>query len=241
MTLVELGLELRLAGAKVGRYATSESGDTLELVERPKGGISVVLADGQTSGRGAKAISNLVAKKVVALLGEGVRDGAAARAASDYLFTLRQGKVSSDLIILSVDLATRTVVLSRNTGAPALIIDAGAIRWIVDPVAPVGLHARTRPSVIEMPISAGLRVVALTDGLSDAGRQSGHSMNVRRQVEDWLSHGGGCARMLADSLLARGIELDSGRPGDDMSVIVMGLVPNEREDKVQTVGARVPI
>ena len=55
----------------------------------------MVLVNGQTSGRSAKAISNIVARKAVQLLGEGVRDGAAARAAHDYLFTFRGGKVSA--------------------------------------------------------------------------------------------------------------------------------------------------
>lgn len=99
-------MEVRIGVAKVRKYATSESGDTLEVVERPNGGLSVVLADGQSSGRGAKRISNMVVRKVVSLLAEGVRDGAAARAASDYLFTERQGKVQATLNILSVDLQT---------------------------------------------------------------------------------------------------------------------------------------
>ena len=76
-------LEVRIAVAKVGKHATSESGDTLEIVERPRGGLSVVLADGQRSGRAAKAISNIVVRKAMALLAEGVRDGAVARAAHD--------------------------------------------------------------------------------------------------------------------------------------------------------------
>jgi hypothetical protein len=73
-------MEVQIAVAKVNKYASSESGDTLEVVERPKGGLSVVLADGQTSGRGAKAVSMMVVRKVISLLAEGVRDGAAARA-----------------------------------------------------------------------------------------------------------------------------------------------------------------
>ena len=34
---------------KIGKWATSESGDTLEMIERPHGGISFVLVDGQRS------------------------------------------------------------------------------------------------------------------------------------------------------------------------------------------------
>ncbi len=66
-------VEVRIAVSKVRKYATSESGDTVEIVERPNGGLSVVLADGQSSGKGAKAISNLVVRKVISLLAEGVR------------------------------------------------------------------------------------------------------------------------------------------------------------------------
>jgi hypothetical protein len=57
-------MEVQIAVAKVNKYATSESGDTLEVVERPNGGLSVVLADGQTSGRGAKAISQMVVRRL---------------------------------------------------------------------------------------------------------------------------------------------------------------------------------
>src|SRR5574342_1044029 len=108
-------MEVQIAVAKVNKYAVSESGDTLEVVERPNGGLSVVLADGQSSGRGAKAISLLVVRKVISLLAEGVRDGAAARAASDALYTDKNGRVSCTLNIASIDLETGTLVLSRNS------------------------------------------------------------------------------------------------------------------------------
>lgn len=76
-------MEVQLGAAKVAKYAAGESGDSIELIERPLGGVSAVLVDGQRSGRSAKIISNIVARKAVSLLGEGVRDGAVARAAHD--------------------------------------------------------------------------------------------------------------------------------------------------------------
>src|SRR5215216_7051756 len=114
-------MEVQIAVAKVNKYGSSESGDTLEIVERPNGGLSVVLADGQTSGRGAKAVSLMVVRKVIGLLAEGVRDGAAARAASDALYTEKQGKVISTLNIASVDLHSGTIVLTRNNPAPMCV------------------------------------------------------------------------------------------------------------------------
>jgi len=113
-------MEVQIAVAKVNKYASSESGDTLEVIERPNGGLSVVLADGQTSGPGAKAVSQMVVRKVIGLLAEGVRDGAAARAA-DALFTDKHGKVICTLNIASVDLHSGTIVLTRNNPSPMFI------------------------------------------------------------------------------------------------------------------------
>src|SRR5512141_503636 len=131
-------MEVQIAVAKINKYATSESGDTLEIVERPNGGVSVVLADGQTSGRGAKVISQMVVRKVIGLLAEGVRDGAAARAASDALFTERQGKVISTLNIASLDLSSETIVLTRNNPCPMFICRDGQVEGIDIPSIPLG-------------------------------------------------------------------------------------------------------
>src|ERR1041385_2322235 len=143
-------MEVQIAVAKVNKYAVSESGDTLEVVERPNGGLSVVLADGQSSGRGAKAISELVVRKVISLLAEGVRDGAAARAASDALYTDKQGKVISTLNIASLDLSSGTIVLTRNNP----------------------------PLISEVPIEPGLIIVIYTDGLTHAGKRRGTPMDI---------------------------------------------------------------
>ena len=86
-------MHLSVAVSKVNKWASRESGDTLEMIERPHGGVSFVLADGQSSGIAAKAISIRVVRKVISELSDGVRDGAAARAANDMLFALRRGKV----------------------------------------------------------------------------------------------------------------------------------------------------
>jgi len=39
----EPDLELQVAVAKVSKYAMSESGDTVEIIERPHGGLSLVM------------------------------------------------------------------------------------------------------------------------------------------------------------------------------------------------------
>src|SRR5512141_2584272 len=162
-------MEVQIAVAKVNKYASSESGDTLEAVERPNGGLSVVLADGQTSGQGAKAVSMMVVRKVIGLLAEGVRDGAAARAASDALFTDRQGKVICTLNIASVDLHSQTLVLTRNNPAPVYVCRGEHMDCICEESTPLGTSRNVRPLITELGLESGLVVVLCTDGLMHAG------------------------------------------------------------------------
>jgi serine phosphatase RsbU (regulator of sigma subunit) len=233
-------LEIEVAAAKVGKYATSESGDTLEIIERPHGGLSVVLVDGQRSGRGAKAISNLVAHKAIALLAEGVRDGAAARAAHDYLYTHRGGKVLATLNIVSVDLASKTLVLSRNNHCPIYIGTAAGVRVLDEPSQPVGIYRGTKPLITEMPLEPGIAVVVFTDGVLAAGGQSGRRLDVAALLRAWQEEGGD-AQALADEILARAVALDRGRPRDDISVLVVTVTPQQRENGVRRLVASFPV
>ena len=185
-------MEVQFAVAKVSKWASRESGDTLEMIERPHGGLSMVLVDGQTSGRSAKAISNLVARKAIQLLGEGVRDGAAARAAHDYLYTYRGGKVSATLNILSVDILTKTIVISRNNESPVLVrTTAGGYYQMDGESKAVGVHRNTKPVIAEIPIEIGTIVVAFTDGLRHAGSLSGKGAVTSRlpPFSKWSARG----------------------------------------------------
>ena len=233
-------MEVEIAVAKTNKWAVSESGDTLEVVERPGGGISVVLADGQSSGRGAKAISLLVVRKVIGLLAEGVRDGAAARAASDTLFTERNGKVSSTLNILSVDMQTRTVVLARNNESPMYVARGESIEQLDEPSNSIGTARNIKPLISEIPLEAGLTVVMYTDGLVHAGKRRGAQMDVGITLRGLLEEEEPTSQQIADALLAQAMHLDEGRPADDMSVVVLRVVPREG-DVIRRMSVKVPI
>lgn len=233
-------MEIQVAVAKIGKYATSNSGDTVEVVERPMGGVSVVLADGQSSGKGAKYISTLVVRKVITLLAEGVRDGAAARAASDSLFTERNGKVSATLNILSVDQQTRTLVITRNNPAPAILTVRDQIKWLDEPSTPIGLYRDTRPVINEVPLEPGLMAIAYTDGLVHAGARTGQSMDTFTLLEDLLDDESPSPQYVADALLERALRLDQHRPADDISVVVLSVIPHAGDD-IRRMSVRIPL
>lgn len=239
--LDNIELELQVGVAKVSKYAVSESGDTLELTERPQGGLSLVLADGQRSGRAAKIISALVARKAIALLAEGVRDGAAARATHDYLRTHRQGQVSAELSIVSLDLATRTIVISRNSHCPVFIRSPEGLHVWDEPSEPIGIHAGVKPVITELPIAPNIWVIVFTDGVLEAGQRFGASFDIVSWVTAHPVQGEETAASLADAMLARAVELDRNRPQDDMSVLVLALVPLRATDQTRRLSVRFPV
>jgi serine phosphatase RsbU (regulator of sigma subunit) len=230
-----------IAAAKVGKYATSESGDTLEMVERPLGGLSLVLADGQRSGRAAKAISNIVVRKVVALLAEGVRDGAVARAAHDYLFLHRGGQVSAELVVVSIDLVSRTLVVSRNSHCPVIVVKEGQLTLLDDPSLPIGIYSGTKPVIAELPLELGTTLVVFTDGLLHAGQASDRQLDVTKVVPELLVATAGAPQALADALLERAVAADGGHPRDDISVLVIAVIPRDSRDNVRRMSIRFPI
>ncbi|MEN6570490.1 MAG: PP2C family protein-serine/threonine phosphatase [Anaerolineaceae bacterium] len=233
-------MQINIAVAKTNKYASSESGDTLEFVERPNGGVSVVLADGQTSGKGAKAISIMVVRKVIALLAEGVRDGAAARAASDALYAERNGKVTATLNILSADLQTGTLVITRNNPTPVFIARGENVECINTASQSIGTSKNIRPSITEFPLESGITIVIYTDGIKNAGDRSGQLIDICTLLEALLEDQEPTPQLIADNVLNQAIRIDQGRPNDDMSVVVLH-VSSDETDQIRRMTLRLPV
>jgi serine phosphatase RsbU (regulator of sigma subunit) len=216
-------LEVQVAIAKVGKYASSESGDTIEQIERPRGGFSFVMADGQGSGRGAKNLSNLVTARAIAMLKDGARDGAVARAVHDYLYGYRNGQVSATLNILSVDFSAHCVLMSRNNACPYYVIDPDGITSYNEPSTSIGLYPNTKPLISQHDIEGTMFLVCFTDGIQQAGSRYGDAFDLTNLLGAVPLDGSIGPKDLAEMILSRAIEHDRGRPNDDMSVIVLGV------------------
>ncbi len=233
-------MEVQIAISKIRKYATSSSGDTAEVIERPNGGVSVVLADGQSSGKGAKWVSSLVVRKVIQFIADGVRDGAAARAASDALFTERDGRVSATLNIISADLQTGTIVISRNNPAPVLLSYGQKVKFLSTETDPVGLRRDTRPMITEVPLEVGVTVIAFTDGLVHAGSYYGESMDIGTCLKVELEDESPSPQKIADSLISHALKLERGRPRDDISIIVLRVVSGG-DDLIRRMTVKLPL
>lgn len=233
-------MEIHIAVAKINQYTALDSSDTVEIIERPNGGISIVLAAGQGPRHTAKQVSTLVVRKVLSLLSEGVRDGAAACAASDTLYTEHRGHISAALAILSADLQTNTVLVSRNIPTPALVAHQETIQLLGEDSKSIGLGRDTHPTMNEIPLEAGLTVVVYTEGLSQAGERFGERMDIVASLQALLDSEEPTAQEIANSLLEHAIKLDRGHPGDDISVVVLR-VSAFVGDRARQMSVRLPV
>ncbi|MGC8874458.1 MAG: SpoIIE family protein phosphatase, partial [Chloroflexia bacterium] len=155
---------------------------------------------------------------------------------------LRGGRVSATLDILSVDLKTRTVVLSRNDESPAYLFTATGVEVHDEPACCIGIYPRTKPVVIERPIDAYLGVLVTSDGVVHAGRRHGRQFDLLAFLHDELAQQWPAAQELADRVLDAAIALEQGRPTDDVSVIALTIVPTEEsEAPVRRLHAHFPI
>lgn len=224
--------------AKTEKYASRESGDTVELVERPGGGFSLVMIDGQGSGKAAKTLSLLLSSKAIGLIKDGVRDGAVARATHDHLFAFRHGRVSATFDLLSVDMKTKTIVVSRNADSPMLISDNEGIRVIPVNSGPIGLYQWTKPAVVELPMVPGTRIALFTDGIPHSGRRANlPPIDFEDLIRETMIDGYSATEM-AEAILEKALARDSNRPGDDMAVISLSILEQESDMLLRRMSAQ---
>ena len=233
-------LDIEAAVAKVARHGSSESGDTLEMIERPGGGFSFVLVDGQGSGRGAKTLSNLLVTRAISLLKDGARDSSTARAVHDYLYTYRMGQVAATLNILSVDFQSGKLLMSRNNPAPFFVITRSGLRSYSETSIPIGLEPMTRPLMTEIPVLPYTYVVLFSDGLLRAGERYGEDIEIGNLLSGWPAGQGRSAQELTDTMLRLALDLDRGEPEDDISILTLAVLPREQSRFVRRMRVNIP-
>jgi serine phosphatase RsbU (regulator of sigma subunit) len=233
-------MEIRIGIAKANKYAIAECGDSVEVAERPRGGISAILADGQGSGKAAKITSSLVVTRAAALIAEGARDGAVARTVHDYLYAMKDGKVSSTLTILSADFDTQTLLFSRNSNCPVLVKNEYGIDIYDEEVQSIGVHKHMKPLMNQIALEVGTILVSYSDGIQAAGRKRGKVVDLARILRFIEENGPDDVDFIAESILEYALDLDEYRPGDDMTVVVLAVSPKESGHRIHKMSVSFP-
>lgn len=242
MTPREQPLDIVLDVAKRPKHGDDISGDTIEVIERPRGGLSLVLADGGGPGPKAKAISSFVAHKAIDEIANGTKDGMAARAVHDAVYGRYKGAATSSLVILSADIPARTVVVSRNSTGPVLVRTPREIMVYEEDVALLGSVAGLKPNIYSVPMVADAFAIAFTKGVFEAGarrKAPWTTKEILTVVEDAIDvHG---AESVARVLLDAAVDADDGKPHDDMAVVAIRIEPGTAGECTRTMTVHCPV
>lgn len=236
-------MEVKIGLAKTTKYAMSHCGDSCDIAERPHGGISAIIADGQGNGLAAHHTSSWVVNKAVSLISDGARDGAVARAVHDYLYAMKDKKVSCTLTMVSADFETETLVISRNSNCPVIVKTEDYETVYDEEVNPIGVHRHMKPLIYELPFSPGMMVVSYTDGISHAGKKrGGKSADFEKILGIIRANGAEDVGFVAKSIMEYALTLDNEQAADDMTVVAMGLAEGgEGSPKIEQIGVSYPL
>jgi serine phosphatase RsbU (regulator of sigma subunit) len=231
-----MGLTLRISTASTHKYASSEGGDSVDIVERAAGGVGIVLADGQGSGAAAKALSLAAVNRAGTMLRDGVRADTTVGAVSDALVAQRGGKVSVAIDVAVIDPGPydSDLWLARLSTAPAYWRSQSGEWCVAQPTPePAGRYPRQTPAIHRLALWDGFALVLVSDGITGAGSRNGSRFDPLA----WLG-GANSSGDLAADLLAAALEADAGRPGDDCSVVALVAEAESAEPRIRSVAVR---
>lgn len=234
-------MEILIGIAKTNKHVTTGHGDGLEIIERPSGGMTVILADGHGGSRSVGGLSAMSALKAAQLVADGVRDGSVGRSVFDYFSSVQDGNFSISMTLMSADTETGCLVLCRNSNCPVIVRHEFGVDTYDESVQSIGTHKNVKPLSIQRPLEEGLIVATFSDGVFNAGRKKGRALDLKNIVKLLEDSRPADAQYLADSILERALALESYQAMDHMTVAVMGVDSKMSDNKVECRTVRYPI
>lgn len=218
-------MELQAAISKTARYSSVSQGDKVEIIERPRGGISIIMAEGKLSGHRSRSIAMKTVHSILSLIASGMHDGAASRMVLSNIFEDHKGKAQVSLSIISCDLESQSIVITKNNATPVVTVFEGTAEYLRFDGTVETDHTLT-PSVFQFEIEEGRDFILVSDGILQAGTQYEQTLDLRVLVESLFEYDEPPVQEIADAILTQAISQDLGRPHDDMTVTVLRISPS---------------
>ena len=219
-------MEIHAAISKIESYASTEQGNKVEIIERPNGGISIVMAEGKLEGNRSKDVSISAVHDVIKQIAENVPDGAASKKVLSKVQKKYQDKVSINLSILSCDLQSNTIVITKNNITPVVIYESGESRCL--PMDEDAEKMRFSSVVYQFEFQLGQTFVLFSEGVMKAGANTNNPIDICSSAGAVFDEENSEPNVqeVADFILKQAITHDSGQPKDDMTVVVLRVSPS---------------
>ena len=104
----------------------------------------------------------------------------------------------------------------------------------------IGTGLDVRPSVSEIPIEPNITVIAPSTGLLKAGSEYGQIFDFYTSLSVILEEQLLTSKVMADTLLDQAISIDQGQPNEDMSVVVLRVIPGII-NRIRRIDVNIPL
>jgi hypothetical protein len=204
---------IEISWAACPRWATFQSADLVDAVEQLGGQWAVVFVDVQGSGRGGRRLASTLLRMTREHLASGLTAETAVLAVHQHLHTLRQGKVGASIHVCEVD-AINAQTSIAGLGMLSVATSAGD-EWKTNAIetTPAGFESTVEVATARCDFSAGTRIVLANDGVAHQARDLSSLLTDPQEQLD--------PEFIAECVLLRAIQRDSGRPRSDMAVAVI--------------------
>ena len=216
-------MEIQVAVSKNVSENINHGCTCYEAIERPQGGVSLIISTSQKS----PITPHFVTRKVANFISEGVRDSAAARAVSDSLFVDKNGNEQCSLTILTIDLLSGTIVLSQNSDIPLVSVINGMYQLLDQKNQNIGGARNIKPVVSEFPISEDFTIIFCNERVMQAGNATGQKMDMATTITGLLEDSEPSPQELCDAILAAASRLENNLVLEDQLVGVIQIDRNK--------------
>lgn len=197
------------------------SGDNFSLCHCREGQFIGALSDGMGSGMAAYRESELVIDLLEQFLEAGFSKETAVRMINSALIVRSDAQVFSTVDIASLDLYTGVCEFLKVGASTTFIRRENWVETISSTSLPAGVFHKLEPDCTGKKLYDGDMVIMVTDGVLDA-LPAAHQESLMKDII--MEHDTGNPSELAAYILGRVRQYREKEPGDDMTVIVMGLV-----------------
>lgn len=223
-------MEIRIGVAKKPKFGTPQTGEQYAIVERASGGLAILLADGQAGGGIEREVADCVLHKAKDCLAAGSSEERAVEQVHDALYDMQGRRRMSAFAILSLDTAEEMLSIQRN-GAMDVLLKTEDYEATYDEEFPLlGAQRHVKSDSVTLPIEERMLAVLYSDGVKHAGKKyDGHDLDAQ-QIFKILQHNTAeDVSFIAQNILETAIRADREAAGDDMTVIVVGIVKPKEE------------
>jgi serine phosphatase RsbU (regulator of sigma subunit) len=103
----------------------------------------------------------------------------------------------------------------------------------------IGTYRKTRPAMTELPLLEESVLVTFSDGVTNAGKRYGKTLPWEKIKEELTSLDVKDLQSWVSELMLRTLMLDKDRPGDDVSIVALGVRGGE-DNAIRTLAASIP-